>query len=149
MAKTFKHAPVRVPHSSHVVTDNNITDAAALPTPNPAVVDAICDMLMTNKDVRRPPEVTAALLALTVELHKRNQPFPSRMAAAIKLGCSVFTIDAALSTRMDEGLLTQIVETSTGHVAKRSSTIRQRFYKPSQELLDVADAAMKPKRKRS
>jgi hypothetical protein len=131
-------------HSSQVITDQAVTDAAALPTPNPLAVQAICEMIMEQQEnVRRPPERSAALLALCVELHKKNLPFPSRMAAALKLDCSVFTIDSALSTRMDEGYLQQIVETTTGNVANRHSTVRQRFYKPSDELIDVVDRATK------
>lgn len=153
MAKGLKkHAPVavRVPHSSQTISDNNINDAAALPDPDPLLIDAICDVIMTEQpNVKRPPEKSAALLALAIELHKINQPFPTRMAAAIKLDCSVFTIDAALSTRMDEGYLTQVVETTTGNVTKRNSIVRQRYYVPSKGLLDVAEAIAKQRGKRT
>lgn len=139
--------PVRTVHSSQIVTDQALNDAAALPDINPVVVQAITQMLMEQQEnVKRPPEKSAALLALTVELYKQNQPFPSRMAAAIKLDCSVFTIDAALSTRMDEGYLQQVVETTTGNVANRHSTVRQRFYVPSKELIETATRAAKQKR---
>ncbi len=91
-------------------------------------------------DIKRPPEKAAALLALTVELYKANRPFPTRQAAAIALGCSKFTIDAALSTRLDEGYLTQIV-TETGNIQARHGIIRKRFYIPSQDLISVAEHA--------
>lgn len=142
---TRKHSTAT--HSSQIITDAAIADAAALPTPNPLAVDALCAMIMEqHENIRRPPEKSAALLALAVELHKNHTPFPSRMAVAIKLDCSVFTVDAALSTRMDEGYLQQVVETETGNVAHRSSTVRKRFYVPSKEVIDIATRAVKRKR---
>lgn len=145
MAKLAKRArPARAVHSSQVITDNNLRDAALLPTPNPVVVEAICEMLMEqHENVKRPPVKSAALLALAVELYKTNTPFPSRMAVALKLDCNVFTVDAALSSRIEEGYLQQVVETTTGNVAKRNSIVRHRFYVPSQELIDVATMATK------
>lgn len=146
--RVYNHqAPAALIHSSQVITDQAVSDASALPTPNPLVVEAICDMLMTQQpNVKRPPEKAAALLALIVELYKTNTPFPSRMAVALKLDCSVFTVDAALSTRLEEGYLTQIVETTTGKVRNRHSIVRHRFYKPSAELVDIATRAGKKRR---
>lgn len=107
----------------------------------PIVVDAIADMLKVQQEMRRPPEKAAALLALIVELNRSGQPFPKRHEVAKALDCSVYTIDAALSTRIDEGYLQQIVETTSGEVSARHSIVRKRFYIPSPELVAVADGA--------
>jgi hypothetical protein len=52
-------------------------------------------------------------------------------------------IDAALSTRLDEGYLEQTVETTKGNVNARNSIVRRRFYIPSKELIAVADRALR------
>lgn len=117
-----------------------------LPPVSPIVIDAITEMLMTEQGMKRPPEKAAALLALTVELYRQNRPFPARRVVADALGCSIFTVDAALSTRIDEGYLTQVVETTTGNVSARHSTVRHRYYVPSQDLVAVADRARRRRR---
>lgn len=71
----------------------------------------------------------------------RGKPFPARETVAKKLDCSVFTVDAAISTRIDEGYLSMAIETTTGNVAQRHSTVRRRYYLPSKRLADVADRA--------
>jgi hypothetical protein len=116
---------------------------------SPVVVDAITDMLMTQQNIRRPPEKAAALLALLVELNRKGQPFPKRHEVAEALDCSVYTIDAVLSTRINEGYLQQVVETTTGNVSARNSIVRQRFYVPSQELVAVADRALRKQKVRT
>lgn len=141
-----KRAHARVPSraSSYVVTQNAIDEAATLPPVNPIVVDALIEMIMTDQqDVRRPPEKSAALLALSVELYKTNRPFPTRMAAALHLECSIFTVDAAISTRINEGYLTQVVETEEGNVSARGSIVRKRYYIPSKDVIDVAERAVR------
>jgi hypothetical protein len=118
-----------------------------LPKIRSTVIDAVTDMLMVDQGMTRPPEKSAALLALLVEVHKLGEPAPTRqtMAAAVARStdgsCSIFTIDAALSTRLSEGYLTQAVETPHGHVAKRNSVVRERYYVPSKRLIDVVDRA--------
>jgi hypothetical protein len=124
-------------------------EVAKLPAIEPAVVDAITDMIIRDTGCLRPPEKAAALMALIVELHKLNRPFPRREVAAAAIHASVSTVDAALSTHLDpgdgSGYLQLVVETSIGNVQRRNSVVRERFYIPSDDLLRVADRA---KRKR-
>jgi hypothetical protein len=114
---------------------------APLPTISPIVVDAVMDMLLSEQGMNRPPEKAAALLALIVELHKRKQPFPRREEVAEAINASVSTVDAALSSRIDEGYITPIVETKRGNVQRRNSTVRERFYVPSDSLIAVVEKA--------
>jgi DNA-binding transcriptional MocR family regulator len=121
--------------------------STSLPEVSPIVVDAICEMLISDQGMLRPPEKAAKLLALIVELYKRGQPFPRREEVAQAIGASVSTIDAALSTRLDEGYITLTIETPHGNVQRRNSAIRERHYVPSQGLLAVADKATKDSRR--
>lgn len=117
-----------------------------IPKISPIVADAISDMLLSDQGMLRPPDKASRLLALIVELYKRKQPFPPRQEVAEAVGCAVSTIDAALSTRLDEGYIIQVIETTQGNVARRHSAIRERYYVPSAQLLKVAEDALKPKR---
>lgn len=117
-----------------------------LPEVSAVVVDAIIDMLIMDQGMLRPPEKAAKLLALIVELHKRKQPFPTRSEVAEAIGASVSTIDAALSTRLNEGYIKLRVETPEGNVQRRNSVVRLRYLEPSDQLMDVVSKA---KRKRA
>ena len=118
-------------------------EAAKLPKVSPIVQDAILDMLKEQQSVYRPPEVTAALLALIVELHKVGKPFPGREVVARALGCSIYTIDSAISTRSATGYISLNIQTREGAVQRRLSVVKDRYYVPSQELIDVANVAHK------
>lgn len=115
--------------------------ATNIPKISPIVIDAITEMLMDDQGMLRPPEKAAALLALIVELHKKKLPFPRREAVSEAIGASVSTVDAALSTRLDEGYITIAMETSRGNVQRRNSIVRERYYIPSKKLLEVANKA--------
>ena len=114
---------------------------ATLPSVSRAAVRAILDLLVSQQGMKRPPEKAAELLALIVELHAQRLPFPPRVEAAAALGASVSTVDAALSTRLDEGYIMMEVETPHGHVKRRSSVIRKRYYIPSKELQETVAKA--------
>jgi hypothetical protein len=118
-----------------------------LPKIDPFVVDAITDMLVSEQGMLRPPEKAAALLALIVQLHNMKEPFPARAEVAKHINASVPTVDAALSTRLDEGYITQAIETARGNVQRRNSARRLRYYIPSKHLLSVAGAAKDSPRK--
>lgn len=111
----------------------------SLPKLDPVLVDAITDMLISDQGMLRPPDKAAKLLALIVKLHELGQPFPTRADAAEHIGASVSTIDAALSTRLDEGYISQRVATRQGNVQRRNSAVRDRFYTPSKDLLRVVE----------
>jgi hypothetical protein len=115
--------------------------APKLPKLRPVVVDAITEMLISEQGMLRPPEKAAALLALIVELHKKDLPFPPREEVAGYIDASLSTVDAALSTRLDEGYITQRVETRRGNVQRRNSVVRERYYDPSPHLISIVDQA--------
>jgi hypothetical protein len=112
-----------------------------LPRLSPIVVDAIAEMLMVDKHMCRRPEKTAALLALVVELDKTKRPFPPRAAVAEAIDSSIFTVDSAISQRIDEGYLQEVHETTTGNVNRRTSTVRCRYLVPSPRLVSVVRRA--------
>ena len=120
-----------------------MTDYADLPTISPIVVDAITDMLISDQGMLRPPEKSAKLLALIVELHKQHKPFPPREGVAEAIGASISTVDASLSTRLNEGYVTLRVETPEGNVRRRNSVVRERYLVPSKDLLRVVEKAEK------
>lgn len=103
------------------------------------VVDGLVDWLIANEKMSRPPTKAAKILAFIVQLHKKKQPFPTRDEASRHLGISVATIDAALSTRIAEGYLTLDVRTLDGSVARRASTVKERYYIPHISLVEAYD----------
>jgi hypothetical protein len=118
-------------------------EARALPSLNPAVVNALQKMLVEDQGMMRPPEQAARLLALTYELAKQHKPFPHREVAAQVLGGSQskYTVDAILSQRMAEGYLSLVVETTMGRTHNRMGIRKQRFFVPSMRLVDIAQRA--------
>jgi hypothetical protein len=112
-----------------------------LPRISRAAVDAIMGVLKSQQGMRRPPEKAAKLLALIVALHKQGRPFPPRDEVAAAIGAAVSTVDAALSTRLNEGYIKLDVETPRGNVRRRNSVIRERYYIPSNQLQDTVDKA--------
>jgi len=119
-----------------------------LPKLDPIVIDAVTEMLMQDQGMDRPPEKTAALLTLIVELHKQKAPFPTRARVAEHVAnyssdkhCSIFTIDKALSSRMAQGYVMEAWEITEGNVAAQDSITRHRYYVPSKDLIAAATAA--------
>ncbi len=107
-------------------------------TPNPFLVDRLQAWLQTSYGMKRPPTTAAGVLALIIELHKNNTPFHTREAAASALQCSKFGVDAAINQAIARGLVQQKVETSEGHIQRRESVVRHRYYVPSSELISAA-----------
>lgn len=116
---------------------------------DPYVVDGLVDWLIENEKMSRPPVKAAKILAFIVQLHKKKQPFPTRAEASEHLGISVATIDAALSTRIAEGYLTLDIRTLEGSVARRASTVKERYYIPHVSLVDAYDHLTQRGKKRS
>lgn len=112
-----------------------------LPRLSPAVTDAICKMMLSDQGMLRPPDKASALLALICELYKTKEPFPPRKAVAKHIDASIATIDAALSTRLNEGYIIEAVDTVQGNVQRRNSVKRRKFYIPSKQLQDVVAKA--------
>lgn len=112
-------------------------------TPPPIDKDAaarIETFLMQTYDMKRPPVVAAALLALILKLHETRAPFPPRRTVSDRIGCSIFGVDAALSVALSRGLIRQTTATENGRVSARDSIVRVRFYVPTQRLLFAAAA---------
>ena len=101
------------------------------------VVSAITKMLIEDQQLNRPPEKAAHLLAIICKLYEQRRPFPRRREVADKIGSPLATVDAALSTRLDEDYIRVRVETRPGNVQKRNSVIRERYYDPSDKLFST------------
>lgn len=121
------------------------TEARTLPRLNPAVVDALQDMLAADSGSTKPPEQAARLLALLYELDKEKLPAPTRevMAQALGGSRSKYTVDAIISSKINEGYLDLAIETMAGNVQARSSTRKERYLIPSKRVLSVAKSADK------
>lgn len=112
----------------------------ALPRIRQNVADKIGEWLVTSYGMRRPPAVARQVLALIVELHAKRRAFPLRSEAADLIGCTVFGLDAAISSALARGLITIEMTTGQGRVMQRDSAIRHRHYIPTPVLLAVAGA---------
>lgn len=108
-----------------------------IPDVDPITVEAITEMLIEEQGILRPPVKAAHLLAIICKLHEQNRPFPKRGDVAQKIDAGVSTVDAALSTRLDEGYISVRVQTREGNVERRKSVVRDRFYDPSPKLMGV------------
>jgi hypothetical protein len=109
-----------------------------LPRTDPYMVDAIQGYLMDKWGAFRPPTMAANLLALIVELERVDAPFPHRKHASQYLNCSVFGLDAALSTALTRELITLEVRVGPGNIASRPSITHARHFHPTEDLLSVA-----------
>lgn len=113
----------------------------ALPKPDQAVVDAIEKHLLTSYDMKRPPLIAAAVLAMIVDLSRLGQAFPEREYLAKFLNCSKFGIDAAISTALARREITMTIGIEPGKIAARDSVVKYRYFHPSEELVSVARRA--------
>jgi hypothetical protein len=114
-----------------------------MPQPDDAIIDALTKLLVKEQRMKRPPRQAARLLAYIYKLHKHGrQPFPPRKEVAATLGMSIPTIDTALSARLAEGYITCEIQTIEGNAKNRTSSIKQRYYRPSRDIIDTARAAM-------
>ena len=109
--------------------------------PSGALVTVVEQFLQDKYPSRRRPSVAASVLALILELYERDEPFPQRAMIAEAIGCSVFGIDAALSQAAARDLLTLEIRLQPGNVEQRDSSIKERYYIPSKQLLILARSA--------
>jgi hypothetical protein len=118
-------------------------ESRTLPRVNPFVVDAMMEMLMADSGATKPPEQAATLLALLVELDKLGEPIPTREVMAQVLGGSKskYTVDAIVSSKIEDGYLQLVVETTHGNVSNRSSSRKQKYLVPSKRVKSVAQRA--------
>ena len=113
-----------------------------VPTYRDYQVQAIADWMQTHRENRRPLKVAAPVLAIVCALHERGHPFPTRARVAEAIGdCTKDVVDAALSTALGFGEISERWETMEGAVQQRRSVRRVRFLEPSPKLLDVYRAA--------
>jgi hypothetical protein len=112
-------------------------------------VSRVFEHLILHWDIKRPPELSARLLTLLVELYKRGLPYPPRAEVADALGApSPFGIDAAINRAMERGMLSVEIRTEEGNASKRTNVVMKKFYKPSKELLEVVDPPTYSREKR-
>lgn len=119
------------------MASSNVPDVPAV------VIRAITKMLVEDQQLNRPPEKAAHLLAIICKLYEQRRPFPTRREVAEKMHSPLGTVDAALSTRLDEGYIKTRVETRPGNVKKRNSVIRERYYDPNDKLFATYRTASK------
>lgn len=105
---------------------------------SPDTITTITEYLMTSFEIKRPPEVTASVLALAIELENRKQPFPTRQEVAKLFNCSVFGVDCALSASLARGLLAMEMRTAQESIVADYRIVRHRYYHPTKKLLHGA-----------
>lgn len=106
---------------------------------------AIEEYLIEKFKSKRPPEVSAKVLALVIELHRRGEPFPLRAHVAHDLNCSKFGVDAALNMAMARDLVVlkvTIQESLT--ISHRPAVTQHRFFIPSRRLIAASGQAQSP-----
>lgn len=116
--------------------------AIKVPSIDMALADRIEEFLKLRFEMKRPPVEAAKLLALVVELYRLKSPFPTRAAVSAELGCSVYTIDAAISTYLEREMISMDWVIHTGGVKTRDGVFKYQVYKPTQELLTAIGSRM-------
>ena len=106
-------------------------------------VRSVAAWLADHRNVYRPMTVTTPLLAIVCALHEKNYPLPTRRALAEHLDCNIFSIDAAISTALGEGEITEEYRYTEGAVEHRSSIRRRRWLIPSQQLFDAYNSEIR------
>lgn len=139
--------PSRMPDPAPLSRPKDV--GAPLPVVPRKLVNAVLDWLRTHHFSRRPPEVAAGVLALAIVLHRSERPFPHRALVAEWLNATVFGIDHALNVALTRGCLRMESRIAQGNVQARESVVRQRYYIPCEELLDLADSVLMRNPKRS
>jgi hypothetical protein len=119
-------------------------------TVRPGLTARVLEYLMTGYEMRKPPVATAAILAVVLELHARQQPFPARRVVAAAAGCSIDAVDAALSVSLSRGLVRLRIEVIDGvKIRYRESSVRIRYYDPDPELIALVSPLEKGRNKPS
>lgn len=113
-----------------------------LPRVSGQLIRDVEEFLRVKYDMKRPPEVASALLALIIELDRLKRPFPPRQQIAEWIRnappekASPYGIDAALSVALARELIDMDFEVVDGKVKQRDSVKRLRYYRPTQDLLE-------------
>ena len=100
-------------------------------------VEAVADWMQTHRENRRPLSVSAPLLTLVCALHEKGYALPNRRRLAAAIGCTKEGVEAAISTSIAYGEITERHVTLEGAVAQHGSTPEGRFLDPSPDLLHV------------
>ena len=106
-------------------------------------VDAIADWMQSHRENRRPLSVAAPLLTIVCALADKQYQLPTRVRLAEEIHCTKDGIDAAISTALAYGEITERYEVIEGAVQQRRSSRRVRFLDPSADLLRVYRAAVR------
>ena len=114
-----------------------------VPRVSAKVVEAVADWAQTHRENRRPLSVAAPVLAIVCALHEKRHPFPTRARLAEAIGCTKFGVDAAISTAIGHGEVTERWEALEGAVVQRKSARRVRYVDPHPELLRIYRDAVK------
>lgn len=104
-----------------------------LPQIDEVGADRICELLIANEGMNRPPRQAARWLAFLCELDMRRMPYPRRAAIERHLRIPIPTLDSARSAHFGR-YFTIINEAEPGNIQGRPSTTTGKYYKPSEEL---------------
>ena len=104
-------------------------------------VETVGEWLADHRNVRRPLTVATPLLAVVCALYEKNHPLPTRRALSEAFDCNIFSIDAALSTALGEGEVTEEYRYFDGDVLARRSIRRRRYVLPSEQLYHAYSTA--------
>lgn len=110
-------------------------------------IDAVRDWMHQHRNIRRPPDIAAPLLALICWLYDREEgyPLPTRERLAVWVTGNderaangrmkaAGSIDAALTTALGMDEIREEVRTVQGRVEGRASARRLRYIIPSDDL---------------
>lgn len=91
--------------------------------------------------MKRPPEATAKVLVLCVELHLQGQPFPPHKDVAAHLGVSIALVERVLSQRVATKDIRVERKYIKGNAKKYPSSKQQQVVTPSNALIKIVKAA--------
>jgi hypothetical protein len=110
--------------------------------PLPRVTSAMCTRIAAFLDEKwpstRPRTFSPGVLAMIVELHLRDRPYPGRVAVAEALGGTKDGVDAVVNAAKARGLLTVEVRLVPSHNKRTESTRQVKHLVPSADLLAAA-----------
>lgn len=131
-----------VKHRKRPIEDAASLESAPLPYVPAYVEDVVEDYLTTENETKRPPRISARILALLVALHKEKRPLPSRIAMAHATGATVWGVDAAISTALRREMIFPRTEVRpVTFPSGRDSIERVHYYVPSETLFKLVERA--------
>jgi hypothetical protein len=145
LPRTARHRP----HGEGRLPETEFNGGPKIPSVPRYRIDAVEAWLYGHRNVRRPLNVAAPLLALVCALYHNRSPFPARRRVAAWLrdeGHAAWqserpnSVDKAITVAvtLDEIEIRWADEPS--EMAGRPSVVRRRYLVPSQELLAAYDA---------